>query len=137
MHCTRATIGDASASRLRQGPARRGARSQRRPVAPRAGLLDTLIKPITSSGEVGRLVPSADDTRLLPPPPPVAMSACWLSLQGQPLPRSLLCALLQRKPLKEGIANFYDESSQLWESIWVRSRLLRCRCVLCVRGRLL
>ncbi|PSC68197.1 gamma-tocopherol methyltransferase isoform A [Micractinium conductrix] len=24
----------------------------------------------------------------------------------------------ERKPLKEGIANFYDESSQLWESMW-------------------
>jgi len=29
-------------------------------------------------------------------------------------------ARLQAKPLKEGIANFYDESSQLWELMWVR-----------------
>ena len=41
------------------------------------------------------------------PPPPVTAPT---------LPHSRL----QRKPLKEGIANFYDESSQLWESIWVR-----------------
>lgn len=43
---------------------------------------------------------------------------CWRSL----LPAILLHTELQRKPLKEGIANFYDESSQLWENIWVRWR---------------
>lgn len=26
--------------------------------------------------------------------------------------------LLQGKPLNEGIANFYDESTPLWESMW-------------------
>lgn len=30
-----------------------------------------------------------------------------------------VCHHMQRLPLKEGIASFYDESSQLWESMWV------------------
>jgi hypothetical protein len=98
----------------RRAGARRSAGRQR--VAVRAGLLDTLIKPITSSGEVSRAcrwvggLPQAAGSGSLrlptvPPPPVTALI----------LPPSRL----QRKPLKEGIANFYDESSQLWESIWV------------------
>lgn len=27
-------------------------------------------------------------------------------------------AMLQATPLREGIANFYDESSALWEDMW-------------------
>lgn len=118
MQCVCAAIDTAQAGRLRQGPARRGGRVQRRALVPRAGLLDTLIKPITSSGEVGDAVP-ADGRHFC---------CCRLPLPGAalaPLPAILppwLARLaLQRKPLKEGIANFYDESSQLWESIWVRS----------------
>lgn len=34
---------------------------------------------------------------------------------AQPRPAALP---LQRKPLKEGIAELYDESSGLWESMW-------------------
>ena len=116
MQCLCIAIGNAQAGRLRQAPARRGARSQRRAVAPRAGLLDTLIKPITSSGEVGGVDPVScrhSSTRRR-----CRRRRCWRSL----LPTILLHTEPQRKPLKEGIANFYDESSQLWENIWVRWR---------------
>lgn len=85
---------------VRPANARRS--SRRRPAPVRAGLLDTIIKPITSSGEVRR--------RAAPPPSRLDCPAHGYSL---PL------LLLQRKPLQEGIANFYDESSQLWESMWV------------------
>jgi hypothetical protein len=104
-HCfNMASVSSLSCSSLSRRPA--GYRRQRS-VAARAGFLDTLIKPITSSGEVGEgdRWPAAT---LLPPPE--------MCRPGLPPP-------LQRKPLNEGIGNFYDESSQLWESMWVSSRL--------------
>ncbi|KAL4425042.1 hypothetical protein ABPG77_001820 [Micractinium sp. CCAP 211/92] len=65
-------IADRKPLSLRRG-GRSSARQQRR-VAVRAGLVETLIRPVLQIGE--------------------------------------------RLPLKEGIASFYDESSQLWESMW-------------------
>lgn len=115
---TCAAIVNRSGGRLRQGAASRGVRAQRRAVAPRAGLLDTLIKPITRSGEVGGggLVCNEHCGAAA-----AAAAARWV-MRGLAPPAH---SLLQGKPLKEGIANFYDESSQLWESIWVRGEIMQ------------
>ena len=96
---------------------------QRSSVKVRAGLLDTLLKPITSSGEVGAIriaciagfcLGSPPLPPLPPPPPPAAHTDCAPAADPP-------CVCLQRLPLNEGIANFYDESTGLWESMWVSS----------------
>lgn len=79
----------------------------------RAGLVETLIRPVLQIGEVrGR----GTGVALHLPLPPLAsvllpgnVSCCQPCISRRP----------QRLPLKEGIASFYDESSQLWESMWV------------------
>lgn len=117
----------ADRSSLYGRPGVRPGQRQLRRVAVRAGLLDTLIKPITSSGEVcpvGQSIQGAAPVvavrqGLLPV---AAVAAAPPACRGACPTYNLLCFCRlrpQRKPLKEGIANFYDESSQLWESIWV------------------
>ena len=68
----------------------------------RAGILEQIIKPITNSGKVRARVVMRQPARAL-----LARPRC-LSTPRRP----------QKLELKEGIANFYDESSQLWESMW-------------------
>lgn len=69
-------------------------------------------------------------------PPPPAASRLSAARPSRLLIRSCTTSIaLQRKPLKEGIANFYDESSSLWESIWVRLLLTAIGCLLCFSVR--
>ena len=68
----------------------------------RAGILEQIIKPITNSGKVRARVVMRQPVRAL-----LARPRCLST------PRRT-----QKLELKEGIANFYDESSQLWESMW-------------------
>lgn len=82
----------------------------------RAGLVETLIKPVLQIGEVrGRGSGGAVH------PPAAATAAATSSCRRLAMicPDSRASYHPQRLPLKEGIASFYDESSQLWESMWV------------------
>ena len=91
-----------------------GVRRQQRLQAHATTLLDTLLKPVLDIGEVLGSARSGVWQRAR-----AAAAACRccrrLPAHSLPCPGSTP----QRKPLKEGIANFYDESSQLWESMWV------------------
>jgi hypothetical protein len=164
-------------SLLKSGPrpaARATPAAGRRLVVPRVSLLDAIVKPITTSGQVrssggrkqrvgGAALPAcvcvvmrAFKASCLPIPNPAACSCMWVrdscAMQGgSTLARSLLVVSLtgsrcdatppaaQQEPrptapspccshhpckskqvgdLKKGIAQFYDESSGLWEEVW-------------------
>ena len=76
---------------------------RRRYTAVRAGVVDIILKPLTQSGQVPAQLRQ----------PRVAMA--WQAVAAD---RAQLLVYSQKRELNDGIANFYDESSELWESMW-------------------
>ena len=101
------------------------ARDSRPAVSARAGLLEAVLKPITTAGQVRE--GAKTDCLPWPSPPFVARAAARANrararspLSPQTKKRAATTPPHQQqiKDLKQGIAAFYDESSALWEDVW-------------------
>lgn len=83
-------------------------------MAARAGLLEAVLKPITTAGQVSGIL----DVRHRRPPPRARAARLLVARPTHHTSPITPSPNPQIKDLKQGIAAFYDESSALWEDVW-------------------